>query len=206
MARIYLGYITSCGKRGTAKSLEGKDAIISFLKKHLYKDDVVITDVQDNLLFRAVDGVDIYSAVDALEIDLPAIYQDICGTWNVNETQAKSEPWEDLYDSVGLSPGEIRMRQRVKRACKTAQTVEDVAQLLEGTYFDAYFYSEDQKCAWGYFDPNDYSIHELEGSEEEGWGEKQVPHIVILNPDARVKHISSSEDVHRFILFDPPLE
>ena len=206
MSDVYLGYITSGGNRGPAQRLEGTGSITTFLKDHFYEDEVVITDSGDNLVFRAVDGVDIYSALDAMGIDLPAIYQDIREAWDVNETQAKREPWEDLYDNIGLSAGEVRMRQRVKRACKTAKTVEDVAHLLEGTYFDVHFYSEDRLRAWGYFNPDDYSIQELEGNDEDDVGDKHVPHIITLNPNARVKHISSSEDVHRFVLFDPPLE
>jgi len=96
------------------------------------------------------------------------------------------------------------MRQRVKAACRTAQTVKDVAHLLQGNYFNAYFFNEDWQRARGYFNPEDYSIHELVGSEENGWGEGQDPRAVTLNPQVKVRHISSSENVHRFILFYPP--
>ena len=85
-----------------------------------------------------------------------------------SEQDTGREPWEELYDSIDLSPGEIQMRKCVKAACRTAQTVKDVAYLLEGTYFDAYFFSEDRQRAWGYFNPEDCSFHELVGSEEDG--------------------------------------
>ena len=206
MSDVYLGCVTSGGNRGPAQRLEGIGSITAFLKDHLYEDDVVITDAGDNLVFRAVDGVDLHSQLNELGIDLPAVYQEIREMWNADEPQTKREPWEDLYDSIGLSPGEIQMRKRVKAACRAAQTVEDVARLLEGTYFESHFYSDDRQCAWGYFDPDNYSIHKLVGSEEDGWGEGQDPQVVNLNPGARVKHISSSEDVHRFSLYDPPPE
>jgi hypothetical protein len=203
---IFFGYVYSGDTHGEPQRLENQDELTGFLKAHLYEDEVVITDAVDNLLFRAVDGVDLYSELDELGIDLPALFREAQEEMVSAESEQDGgrEPWEELYDSIGLSPGEIQMRQRAKRACKAAQTVVDVARLLEGTYFDAYFYSEDRQRAWGYFNPDDYSIHELDGSEEEGWGERQDPLIVTLDRNARVKYVSSSEDVHRFTLYDPP--
>ena len=95
------------------------------------------------------------------------------------------------------------MRQRVKQACKAAQSVWDVAALLRGTYFDASFISEDKKRAWGYLDVNDCSVYILDGSTEEGWRNER-DEMVFLKLDARVKHISSSEDKHWFFILDPP--
>ncbi|MEA3440784.1 MAG: hypothetical protein U9R58_10920 [Chloroflexota bacterium] len=206
MAEYYLGYSYKGGARGAAQRLVSAAELKTYLKAHLYDEEVVITDPGDNLLFRALDGVDLYSELDELGIDLPALYREVRQKLLVDAAKqgAEREPWEEYYDSIGLSPGEIQMRQQAKRLCKAAQTVEDVARLLEGTYFDAYFHSEDRQRAWGYFNPEDYSIDVLEGSEEEGWGERQDPQIVTLNPKARIKHISSSEDVHRFTLYDPP--
>ena len=206
MTDIFLGYVYSGDTHGEPQRLENQDELTNFLQAHLYEDEVVITDAGDNLLFRAVEGVDLYSELDELGIDLPTLYREVRQKLLVDAAKqgAEREPWEEYYDSIGLSPGEIQMRQRVKRACKAAQTVEDVARLLEGTYFDAYFYSEDRQRAWGYFNPDDYSIDVLEGSEEEGWGEGQDPLIVTLDRNARVKYVSSGEDVHGFTLLDPP--
>jgi hypothetical protein len=206
MVDYYLGYVTSSGVRGRPQRIENISELISFLKTHLHADEVVVTDPGDNLLFRAVDGVDLYSELERLGIDLPGLYRDIRqGMDSLRPDQATNrEPWEQLYDSIGLSPGEIQMRQRVKRLCKAARTVADVARLLEGTYFDAHFYSEDRARAWGYFKPEDNSVYILAGSEEDGWGESQETTPVTLSPGARVRHISSGEDIHRFILYDPP--
>jgi len=203
MADYYLGCVTSRGVRGRPQRIENRSELISFLKTHLHEDEVVVTDPGDRLLFRAVDGVDLYSELERLGVDLPELYRDIRqGMVSPEPEQATDrEPWEQLYDSIGLSPGEIQMRQRVKRLCKAARTVADVAQLLEGTYFDAHFYSEDRARAWGYFNPEDYSVYPLAGSDDAGWGESQETTPVPLSPDARVCHISSSEDVHRFILY-----
>ena len=204
MAIDYLGYITEKGKRVETQQLGDRDAVIQFLEQHLYAEEVVITDNNDKLVFRAFDGVDLFSGLESLGIDLPAIYSRILDRERSQKHQTEREPWEDLYDSIGLSPGEIQMRQRVKKDCRAARTVYDVAQLLKGTYFEVQFFSEDRLRAWGYFNPEENSVYILAGSEEDGWGESQETTPVTLSPGARVCHISSSEDVHKFILYDPP--
>lgn len=193
----YLGYVFINGQQSQAQPLAGKDAIISFLQDHLYDPEVIITDSGDRLLFRAVDGIDHYSSLADLEIDLKLVFEKIRKTWHSTEQGADREPWEDFYDSIGLSPEEVRMRQQVKQACKTARTVADVVRLLEGTYFSARFFSEDLSQEWGYFDPDDFSGVRLNASEEPG-------QAVIFEPVARVKYISSGEDIHTFFLLDPP--
>ena len=205
MADYYLGCVTSRGVRGRPQRIENRSELISFLKTHLHEDEVVVTDPGDRLLFRAVDGVDLYSELERLGIDLPGLYRDIRqGMVSPEPEQATDRaPWEQLYDSIGLSPGEIQIRQRVKRLCKAARTVADVARLLEGTYFDAHFYSEDRKQSWNYFDPRDYSVIVLIESEAEGSDDDQE-RTVTLAPEARVQHVSSGEDIHAFILLDPP--
>lgn len=207
MASHFIGYVTSGGRRSPPQRLENRAELVSFIKANLYDDEVVITDAEDNVLFRAVDGVDLYSAVDKLGIDLPALYRETREALVAAESEpdAETEPWEELYDSIGLSPGEIAMRQRVKRTCKAARTVADVAELLEGTYFAAHFYSEDRRRAWRFFDPHDYSVSAAKMVNGQNANEEQE-RIVHLDPDARVRHLSSSEDIHKFILRDPPEE
>ncbi len=207
MTAHFIGTVTSGGRRSPPQRLEDRAELVRFIKANLYEDEVVVTDAGDNLLFRALDGVDVYSALHKLGIDLPALYGEAREALVAAESEpgAETEPWEELYDSVGLSPGEIAMRQRVKRACKAARTVADVAELLEGTYFDAYFYSQDRSRAWRYFDPRDYSAWAYETGEEEDLSEEQE-RSVQLDPDARVRHVSSGEDIHTFILLDPPEE
>lgn len=95
------------------------------------------------------------------------------------------------------------MRQRVKQACKSARSVADVARLLKGTYFNARFYSEDRSRVWGYFDLDEYSVIVLNESDVGVPGEEQEK-PAFLNPQARVRHISSGEDIHTFVLLDPP--
>ena len=206
MVDYYLGYVTSSGVRGRPQRIDNRSELISFLKTHFHAEEVVVTDPGDRLLFRAADGVDLYSELERLGIDLTGLYRDIRqGMVSPGPDQATDrEPWEQLYDSIGLSPGEIQMRQRVKRLCKAARTVADVARLLEGTYFDAHFYSEDRARAWGYFKPEDNSVYILAGSEEDGWGESQEPNPLHLSPDTHVSHLSSSEDVHHFIIYLHP--
>lgn len=203
MGEIYLGYVTTGDKRNPIQRLTNTQEIISFLRKYLYEDEVVITDSSDRMVFRALDGIDLYSRLDDLGVDLGEIYVDIRTSWRVDESQTSREPWEDLYDSIGLSPGEIQMRQRVKKACKTAGTAADVARLLEGTYFSVRFYSEDRTREWGYFDHDDYTVIILNESDAGEPGEEQE-RAAILNPQARVKYVSSGEDIHTFVLLDPP--
>jgi len=203
MDEIYLGYVTVGGIKKSVQRITSKQDIISFLKQHLYEDEIVITNSGDEMIFQAIDGVDLYSDLVNLGIDLKSIYQEIRNSWQIDEPSTEREPWEDLYDSIGLSPGEVRMRQRVKRACKSTRTVADVARLLKGTYFSARFYSEDRSRVWGYFDLDDYSVIVLNESDVGVPGEEQEK-TAFLNPQARVKHISSGEDIHTFVLLDPP--
>lgn len=198
-----MGYVTVGGIKKSVQRITSKQDIISFLKQHLYEDEIVITNSGDEMIFQAIDGVDLYSDLVNLGIDLKSIYQEIRNSWQIDEPSTEREPWEDLYDSIGLSPGEVRMRQRVKRACKSTRTVADVARLLKGTYFSARFYSEDRSRVWGYFDLDDYSVIVLNESDVGVPGEEQEK-TAFLNPQARVKHISSGEDIHTFVLLDPP--
>lgn len=203
MDEQYLGYVTTSGMRLPGQRLTSRQEIISFLQKNLYEDEVIITDLGDGMLFQAIDGVDLYSDLVSLGIDLQSIYQEIRNSWQIDEPSTEREPWEDQYDSIGLSPGEVRMRQRVKQACKSARSVADVARLLKGTYFNARFYSEDRSRVWGYFDLDEYSVIVLNESDVGVPGEEQEK-TAFLNPQARVRHISSGEDIHTFVLLDPP--
>jgi len=208
MSPTYFGYTYKEGRHGDAISLESTDAVVAFLKAHLYEEEVCITDAGDNLIFRARDGVDLYSRLDEMGIDLPAIYRGIRGeivaeAEEEEEEEGEREPWEEAYDSIGLSPAETQMRQMAKAGAKAARTVADVARLVEGTYFDAFFETEDRTRAWGYFDPTDYSAVVMKESADEG-GQGYCGRQVFLKPQARVRHTGSGEDVHAFILLDPP--
>lgn len=91
------------------------------------------------------------------------------------------------------------LRRRSKRACRAARTVADVVALLEGTYFDAFFQAEDGIRQWGYLDRGDCSVEVVRPRREEG-----APVRVRLDPAARVRYDSSGEDIHLFVLLDPP--
>ena len=205
MSDKYWGYVYSNNDLVACLQLTNKAEIINFLKSHLYDDQLEITDNGDNLVFRSQNGIDLFSSLAEIGIDLPSIFQESRQELYASEEQEENnrEPWEEHYDSIGLSPGEIRMRKKVKRECKAAHTVGDVAALLRGTYFDASFISEDKKRAWGYLDENDCSVYIFDGSEEDGWRNEREE-MIFLNLDARVKHISSSEDKHWFFILDPP--
>ena len=194
-----LGYFTRQGEQVGPVALEDQAAVLDFLEAHLFDDEVVLTDPDDRLLFRAVDGVDLFSRLGELGIDLPALYRRLrqAAVSAASDAGEEREPWEDLYDGIGLSPAEVAMRQRAKRAARAARTVADVAELLAGTYFEASFASEDGSRSWGSFDPDDLSV--VEHLADGGEGER-----VCLSPIARVRHQASGEDVHGFVLVDPP--
>jgi hypothetical protein len=207
MSDKYWGYVYSNDKRAERILLADTAELLYFLKSHLYDAQLEITDARDNLVFRSLEGVDLYSNLGDIGINLPAIYREFREEIAANEgpDMTDRETWEDEYDRIGLSPGEIRMRQRVKAACKAARTVGEVAALLEGTYFGASFISEDKTRAWGYLDGQDCSVYLLQGSEEEGWG-NAVDEMVTFDRETRVKHLYSSEDMHWFLILDPPGE
>jgi hypothetical protein len=194
-----LGYFTRHGEHVGPVALEDRAMVLGFLEVHLFDDEVILADPDDRLVFRAVDGVDLISRLDELGIDLPALYRSLrrAAVSAASDAEDEREPWEDLYDGIGLSPGEIAMRQRAKRAARAARTVADVVELLAGTYFDASFVTEDGSRSWAYFDPDDLSV--LERLADGGTGKR-----IVLSPDARVRHRGSGEDIHNFVLLDPP--
>ncbi len=215
---LYRGYVSQRGHFGRAVRLKSPEEVAAFLREHLYAEEVRIVDAGDNLLFHARDGIDLYSRLAELGIDLPALYDETRRTWVAEAERARSgdlrpthegegepaarEPWEALYDSIGLSSGEVWMRQRVKRTCREARTVADVIELLEGTYFDAHFETEDGRRAWAYFDASDCSVEVLRPVGEDAW--QGADRRVRLDRAARVRHKGSGEDVHLFVLLDPP--
>ena len=194
-----LGYFTSHGEEVGPIALHDRAAVLAFLEAHLFDVEVVLADPDDRLVLRAVDGVDLVSRLDELEIDLPALYRRLRerAVAGASDAAEEHEPWEDLYDGIGLSPGEVAMRQRAKRRARAARTVADVVELLAGTYFEASFVSEDGGRSWASFDPGDLTA--LERLPDGGTGKP-----VHLSPDARVRHRASGEDVHSFVLLDPP--
>ena len=197
----FLGYVTLEGYHAAPSSLTGMDEIRSFLKEHLFDEQVLITDSSDELWFQALDGVDHFSRLAELGIDLPELYRQHRQKLldEVVDPLVERQPWEDVYDQIGLSSGEIRMRQRVKMLVREARTISDVARLLEGTYFDVLFCQADGQPAWGYFDPQDFSVSLL---HEEGKSNHAAR--IVLAPQTRVRHVASGEDIHLFELIDLP--
>lgn len=224
----YYGYVLVHGRYDTPEVLDNPHAVERFLREHLYDEEVRITGDGDRLVFRALDGVDVFSRLSDLGIDLPQLYRDLqaaalSAVRNLDEVAGPSrageqddsgldeEPpvrragWEVYYDSIGLSLGEITMRQRAKAACRAAETVADVARLLRGTYFDASFQTDDGTRQWGYFHGRDCYAIELTSTGDGGWTGHEG-HEVALDPGARVRYVSSGEDIHLFVLLDPPAE
>ena len=179
--------------------LTNLQAVFRFIKDHYYAPQLIITDGGDNQLLLMRDGVDIFNVLDQYGISLAAIFDELrMGIAGNSRTQQEKPEWEVLYDQIGLSPGEIRMRQRVKKLCKTAQTVADVVELLQGTYFDANFVSEDDQKWCRHFNEDDYSATLMTRDESGEWVD--VPDPIFLSPIARVKYLRSSEDIHTFVL------
>jgi len=114
------------------------------------------------------------------------------------------DDWQDDYDRTNPSPSEIRTRLAIKKACKTAQNVADITKLLEGGCFTVCFESQDGTRAWGDFNPIDYSVVAMNETIKSG-SQKRVGRVT-LEPNARVRYDGSGEDIHVFILLDPPLD
>ena len=186
--------------------LEGSRAVSDFIKANLFAEELRVCDASDQLLFHSLDGVDVFNGLGAIGIDLPGLFRSVREQMlQTGDESSKKEEWEELYDRIGLSPAEVAMRQRVKKAARLARTVADVAELVRGTYFNARFYSpDDQKC-WGYFDETDLTVQQLFDQEIglDDAGQKSEVRIQ-LSPEARVQHRSSAEDVHIFTLLDAP--
>ena len=181
--------------------LEDLETIIRFIKVHHEAPQLVITDQHDQQLLLMRDGVDLFNDLERIGISLQAVLNQIREEMVEENAQRNEKPrWEVLYDQIGLSPGEIRMRQRVKAACRAALTVADVAEVVRGTYFDAHFLSQDEQKWYRYFDEDDFSATLMIKDENGKWVDE--PEKTILSPSAKVRHLRSSEDIHTFELLD----
>lgn len=193
----FFGYVIIEGQYDQPTKLEGTQAVANFVTTHLHTEELKVCDSSDHLLLHLMDGVDIYNELEEININLNELFINVRQALiEKEEEQPPKERWEILYDQIGLSAGEIAMRQRVKKAAQAATSVADVAELVRGTYFDARFYSIDDMHCWGYFDDADLSVCLLYENEND--------RRIQLKPDARVQHRSSAEDVHVFTLLDIP--
>jgi hypothetical protein len=185
----------------TPTELPDQQALIHYIKDHYEAPQLVITDAGDTQLLLMQEGVDLQNALDQYGISLAAIFAELrLEIAGETPPHAEKPNWEVLYDQIGLSAGEIRMRQRVKAACLAAQTVEDVAALVAGTYFDAHFVSEDGQKRCRFFNQDDYSATLMTKDESGEWVDRPAPFY--LSPSAKVKHLRSGEDIHTFTLLD----
>ena len=82
----YWGYVHSNDQRIERLPLANKTELIAFIKSYLYDDQLEITDAWDNLVFRSLDGIDLYSNLADIGVDLPSIFQ---------------ESRQELYESEG---------------------------------------------------------------------------------------------------------
>jgi hypothetical protein len=145
--------------------------------------------------------VDLHNELDQVGIDLNFVLNQIRDEVVAEGQNTGEKPeWERLYDQIGLSPGEIRMRQRVKAACRAARTVGDVAEIIRGTYFDAHFLTADGEKWYRFFDGEDTSVQLMRQDEHGEWMDE--PERVTLSPNLQVRHLRSSEDIHTFEISD----
>jgi hypothetical protein len=200
----FYGYLVDeNGNHPSPTELTSTEALSNFIKEHFFDKQLIITNSADEQILLMHNGVDLYQDLDSLGINLAEIMQEIREDASQPLTPNEKKPgWERLYDQIGLSPGEIRMRQRVKRECRLARTVAEVAELVQGTYFDARFYSPDGLWAWGYFDETDFTATVLIKNGKNIWGSSHER--VVLPPGGRVRHQESREDVHVFTLLTSP--
>lgn len=202
----YYGYrYRSDGKHYPGIHLEDQEAVRAFIKQYHEDPQIVITDNQDRQLLLMRDGVDLFNDLDRIGISLAdllnQIRQDQVQAESPSGGQHEKPHWEVLYDQIGLSPGEIHMRQRVKAACRAARTVRDVAELVRGTYFDAHFRTADGQKWYRYFDADTYEASVMIKDSAGEWIDVDEPEV--LSPTAQVRHLRSSEDIHTFEIIGP---
>ena len=204
MIEVFNGYVYVAGQHDGPKRLEGIESLVPFIKQYLLSEELRITDSSDNLILHVLDGVDLFSTLHEFGVDLPQIYQsirkrDLGGDFNGDD---QWDDWQGDYDATNPSPSEIRTRLAIKKAFKTAQNVADIAELLKDGCFTVCFESQDGTQAWGDFNPIDYSVVAMNETAKSS-SRKKVSRV-ILEPTARVCHDGSGEDIHVFILLDPP--
>lgn len=202
MIEVFYGYVYVAGHHDGPKRLEGIESLVSFIKQHLLSEELRVTDSSDILILHVLDGVDLFSTLHEYGVDLPQLYQSI-RKHDLSEGVNGDNLWDD-YDRTNPSPSEIRTRLAIKKAFKTAENVADIAKLLEGGSFTICFESQDGTQAWGDFNPIDYSVVAM--NETVKSGSQKIVGRVTLEPTARVRHDGSGEDIHVFILLDPPLD
>jgi len=206
MSEVFYDYVYVAGNHDGPKRLEGIESLVSFITQHLLSEELRITDSSDILILHVLDGVDLFSTLHEYGVDLPQLYQSIRKR-NLGEGGNGDNLWDDWQDDYGRtnpSPSEIRTRLALKKAFKTAETVADIAKLLEGGCFTVCFESQDGTQAWGDFNPIDYSVVAMNETGKSG-SQKRVSRVT-LEPTARVRHDGSGEDIHVFILLNPPLD
>lgn len=206
MIEVFYGYVFVAGQHDGPKRLEGIASLVPFIKRHLLSEELRITDSSDILILHVLDGVDLLSTLHEYGVDLPQLYKsirkhDLGEGFNVDKQWGD---WQDDHDRTNPSLSEIRTRLAIKKACKAAQNVADVAKLLEGGSFTVCFESQDGTRAWGDFNPIDYSVVAMNETVKTG-SQKRVGRVT-LDPTARLRHDGSGEDIHVFILLDPPLD
>jgi hypothetical protein len=190
---------------GQPEILRNREDLVKFIKDNFDAAKLVVTDMEDKQILLIRDGVDLFNDLDHYGIILEEIFNEIRADWAGNaDDEVRKPDWEILYDSIGLSSGEIAMRQRVKRECLAARTVQDVAELMRGTYFAVYFYSPEKEQCWGYFNESDFTATIYVKNEDGYWSDTGT--LVQIPRDGRVKHLRSAEDVHDFLLYDLPTE
>jgi hypothetical protein len=160
---------------------------------------LIITDTRDQQLLHLQDGVDLFNELDQIGFSLNKLLREVRKEAVKAPPQEKPE-WERLFDQIGLSPGEIRMRQRAKAASQAARTVGDIANLVRGTYFDANFLINNGKTWYRYFDADTFEVTLMTQDDSGKWVE--ITTTDILSPAAQVRHLRSSEDIHTFILIE----
>ena len=211
--KTYIGYIFVGGQCKRVDELEGSEGLVQFLKRFLVPEwtkdntEIRILDPQEGRsLFQAIGGVDLYSELQHHGVSLPDVYKELKtelhkGLSALNTGDDGTEG--DDSDPIGLSGQEIVMRVETCRSARAAKSVKDVAEFIEGTYFDAFFDTEDGARSWGYFDSEDLTVQPMKNTGG-GWQEDLELTRIHLKPEARVKYVGAGEDSLSFVILDPP--
>jgi hypothetical protein len=210
-----VGMLISNGVVQHNQELRSSREIVEFLKANLFpewdgvsNEQVVIVEAGSRRpVFNAIGGVDLDSELHNYGVDLPGIYRDINRQQSKGlselSRQADAAESSDEEDSIGLSVSEMVMRKETLRSARLARTVDDVAKLVQDTYFTAWFETADHNRSWGYFEPADYSVQPMT-LEDGGWTDDGSRKRIILDGKSGVQFDGAGEDIVQFVILEPP--
>lgn len=194
--------------------LEGRSDIVRFLKKQLwpewnskFKNEILILEVPKNqVIFRAVGGVDLFSKLELFDISLPEVYDEIKSEWETGlmalDPDYDPAEVENDFEFSGFSTETMVIEVEAMKRAKAAKCVGDIPNILKRRNFDIFFHSEDGERMWSDFDKEDFSVSPMI-RQGRGWVNNSLINRVKLDPKVGVSYSSMAEGIISFVILDP---